>query len=173
MNFTNGKMQVSLSFSLAVVFCVSALLPGKLVPQLFIAILLHEGGHFLYILMSGKRVEKIRLTLMGIRVTLAENGMSQREELWLNLCGPAVNLLLGGLLLAVGETMQMMRLTAVNLAVAAATLIPLGASDGTVILDILLERYCGIRTERGRRWLRWGIAAAMASGLLAVGGAFG
>ena len=174
MNFTYGKTQISISFLLAAGLGAAALLPGKLLPLLLGAILLHEGGHFLYIVIIGGRATRICFSSTGIRVTLSEYHMSQNQELWLNLWGPAVNLLLGVVLLASGEgTMQMMRWTAVNFAVAAVTLLPLGQSDGTAIVDILLEWCCGKRTERFRLWLRRGIGIAMAAGLFAVCRAFG
>ena len=90
--------------------------------------------------------------------------MSRGQELLLNLSGPAVNLLLGSIMLT-GKTMQSMRAAAVHWAVAAATLLPLGNSDGTVIADILLECCCGKLTGRTRRWLRRGIGVAALAGL--------
>lgn len=71
------------------------------------------------------------------------------------------------------KTMQSMRAAAVHWAVAAATLLPLGNSDGTVIVDILLECCCGKLTVQVRRWLRRGIGVAALAGLLVLGGAFG
>lgn len=114
----------------------------------------------------------ICISLTGVRVKLAEDRMSRGQELLLNLSGPAVNLLLGSIMLT-GKTMQSMRAAAVHWAVAAATLLPLGNSDGTVIADILLECCCGKLTGRTRRWLRRGIGVAALAGLLVLGGAFG
>ena len=114
----------------------------------------------------------ICISLTGVRVTLAEDRMSRGQELLLNLSGPAVNLLFGGIMLT-GKTMQSMRAAAVHWAVASATLLPLGNSDGTVIADILLECCCGKLTVQVRRWLRRGIGVAALAGLLVLGGAFG
>ena len=171
MNFTVGNVRITVSFLLAVGLCAGTLLPGHLLPLLWLAILLHECGHFIYIAAAGKKIGVICISLTGVRVKLAEDRMSRGQELLLNLSGPAVNLLLGSIMLT-GKTMQSMRAAAVHW-VAAATLLPLGNSDGTVIADILLECCCGKLTGRTRRWLRRGIGVAALAGLLVLGGAFG
>lgn len=172
MNFTVGNARIKVSFLLAVGLCAGTLLPGHLLPLLLVAILLHECGHFIYIAASGKKIGAICFSLTGVRVKLAEGRMSRGQELLLNLSGPAVNLLLGGIMLT-GKTMWSMRAAAVHWAVAAATLLPLGNSDGTAIVDILLECCCGNLTGRVRRWLRRGMGVAALTGLLVLGGAFG
>ena len=110
---------------------------------------------------AGKKIGVICISLTGVRIKLAEDRMSRGQELLLNLSGPAVNLLFGGIMLT-EKTMQSMRAAAVHWAVAAATLLPLGNSDGTVIVDMQV-----------RRWLRRGIGVAALAGLLVLGGAFG
>lgn len=172
MNFTVGNVRITVSFLLAVGLCAGTLLPGHLLPLLWLAILLHECGHFIYIAAAGKKIGVICISLTGVRIKLAEDRMSRGQELLLNLSGPAVNLLLGSIMLT-GKTMQSMRAAAVHWAVASATLLPLGNSDGTVIADILLECCCGKLTGRTRRWLRRGIGVAALAGLLVLGGAFG
>ena len=164
MNFTVGNVRITVSFLLAVGLCAGTLLPGHLLPLLWLAILLHECGHFIYIAAAGKKIGVICISLTGVRIKLAEDRMSRGQELLLNLSGPAVNLLFGGIMLT-EKTMQSMR--------AAATLLPLGNSDGTVIVDILLECCCGKLTVQVRRWLRRGIGVAALAGLLVLGGAFG
>lgn len=172
MNFTVGNVRITVSFLLAVGLCAGTLLPGHLLPLLWLAILLHECGHFIYIAAAGKKIGVICISLTGVRVKLAEDRMSRGQELLLNLSGPAVNLLFGGIMLT-EKTMQSMRAAAVHWAVAVATLLPLGNSDGTVIVDILLECCCGKLTVQVRRWLRRGIGVAALAGLLVLGGTFG
>ena len=174
MDFTIGKTQITVSFWLAVGLCAAALIPGRLLPLLLTGIALHEGGHFAYLLLRKKRIGRIRFSLTGVRVTLADGArLSGNEELLLNLCGPVANLLTGGTVMLCGGTMQAMRLAAMSFAIAAATLLPLGESDGTAIVDILLERCLARLPERGRKWLRRGIGTVLAAGLLMAGGAFG
>ena len=47
MNFTVGNVRITVSFLLAVGLCAGTLLPGHLLPLLWLAILLHECGHFM------------------------------------------------------------------------------------------------------------------------------
>ena len=42
MNFTVGNVRITVSFLLAVGLCAGTLLPGHLLPLLWLAILLHE-----------------------------------------------------------------------------------------------------------------------------------
>ena len=104
MNFTVGNVRITVSFLLAVGLCAGTLLPGHLLPLLWLAILLHECGHFIYIAAAGKKIGVICISLTGVRVKLAEDRMSRGQELLLNLSGPAVNLLLGSIMLT-GKTM--------------------------------------------------------------------
>lgn len=99
MNFTVGNVRITVSFLLAVGLCAGTLLPGHLLPLLWLAILLHECGHFIYIAAAGKKIGVICISLTGVRVKLAEDRMSRGQELLLNLSGPAVNLLFGGIML--------------------------------------------------------------------------
>lgn len=55
MNFTVGNVRITVSFLLAVGLCAGTLLPGHLLPLLWLAILLHECGHFIYIAAAGKK----------------------------------------------------------------------------------------------------------------------
>ena len=73
MSFRLFGAKITISFALAVLLCAAALLPGKLPPLLLAAILLHEGGHLLYITAERLRLTEIRLLLTGVRMTLADN----------------------------------------------------------------------------------------------------
>lgn len=95
MNFTVGNVRITVSFLLAVGLCAGTLLPGHLLPLLWLAILLHECGHFIYIAAAGKKIGVICISLTGVRIKLAGDRMSRGQELLLNLSGPTVNLLFG------------------------------------------------------------------------------
>lgn len=174
MCFTVWGVRVRVSFLLAVTLCIGALLPGRLLPLLFAAVLFHECGHFAYILMKGSGVAEIAFSVTGVRVMLSDGQrLTPGEELLLNLCGPAANILVGAVMLLSGGTVQAIRAAAVHFSVAAATLLPLGSSDGTVVTDILLERLCKKLPEYARRRLRRLLGAVLAVSILAVCGAFG
>ena len=71
-----------------------------------------------------------------------------------------------------GASMQAKRAAAVHLSVAAATLFPLGNSDGAAIAANLLGR-CRRLSAPARIWLRRGLAVLYFGGIMAAGGAFG
>lgn len=133
---------------------------------------MHEAGHFTYVFACKMRIKRIDFSLFGVRVTLSEGRLREGQELLLNLSGPAVNLLSGGLLLLWGDSMQAKRAAAVHLAVAAATLFPLGNSDGAAIAANLLGR-CRTLSVPAKIWLRRGLAVLYFAGIMAAGGAFG
>ncbi len=172
MTFLIFGVRVRVSFLLAMGLCAAVLLPGRLIPLLAGVIALHEAGHFTYVFACKMRIKRIDFSLFGVRVTLSEGRLREGQELLLNLSGPAVNLLSGGLLLLWGDSMQAKRAAAVHLAVAAATLFPLGNSDGAAIAANLLGR-CRRLSASARIWMRRGLAVLYFSGIMAAGGAFG
>ena len=172
MTFLIFGVRVRVSFLLAMGLCAAVLLPGRLIPLLAAVIALHEAGHFTYVFACKMRIKRIDFSLFGVRVTLSEGRLREGQELLLNLSGPAVNLLSGGLLLLWGDSMQAKRAAAVHLAVAAATLFPLGNSDGAAIAANLLGR-CSRLSVPARIWLRRGLAVLYFAGIMAAGGAFG
>lgn len=172
MSFLVFGVRVRVSFLLAMGLCAAVLLPGRLIPLLAGVIALHEAGHFTYVFACKMRIKRIDFSLFGVRVTLSEGRLREGQELLLNLSGPAVNLLSGGLLLLWGDSMQAKRAAAVHLAVAAATLFPLGNSDGAAIAANLLGR-CRRLSVPARIRLRRGLAVLYFAGIMAAGGAFG
>lgn len=172
MTFLIFGVRVRVSFLLAMGLCAAVLLPGRLIPLLAEVIALHEAGHFTYVFACKMRIKRIDFSLFGVRVTLSEGRLREGQELLLNLSGPAVNLLSGGLLLLWGDSMQAKRAAAVHLAVAAATLFPLGNSDGAAIAANLLGR-CRRLSAPAKIWLRRGLAVLYFAGIMAAGGAFG
>lgn len=172
MTFLIFGVRVRVSFLLAMGLCAAVLLPGRLIPLLAEVIALHEAGHFTYVFACKMRIKRIDFSLFGVRVTLSEGRPREGQELLLNLSGPAVNLLSGGLLLLWGDSIQAKRAAAVHLAVAAATLFPLGNSDGAAIAANLLGR-CSRLSVPARIWLRRGLAVLYFAGIMAAGGAFG
>lgn len=172
MAFLIFGVRVRVSFLLAMGLCAAVLLPGRLIPLLAAVIALHEAGHFTYVFACKMRIKRIDFSLFGVRVTLSEGRLREGQELLLNLSGPAVNLLSGGLLLLWGDSMQAKRAAAVHLGVAAATLFPLGNSDGAAIAANLLGR-CRRLSSPARIWLRRGLAVLYFAGIMAAGGAFG
>ena len=121
----------------------------------------------------GEQPQKIVFGSFGIRIEKRPGTrLSYHKEILIYAAGPAVNLLSGGLLLLWGDSIQAKRAAAVHLAVAAATLFPLGNSDGAAIAANLLGR-CRRLSAPARIWMRRGLAVLYFAGIMAAGGAFG
>ncbi|MEM8767790.1 MAG: site-2 protease family protein [Pseudomonadota bacterium] len=67
---------------------------------LFVSIYLHELGHALVAARFGLKTRRITLFILGGMAEMADEPRSAREEFWIAVAGPAVSVLLGGLLLA-------------------------------------------------------------------------
>lgn len=116
------------------------------------AVLLHEGGHLLVLLLRHCPVEELELSLFGISIRQGrEASLPPAWELALYLAGPAANLMM----LAVFYPYDKFR-AVFHLLLAALNLLPLRPMDGGNALFLLLEtffdlpaaeRFCE-RTER-------------------------
>lgn len=157
MSITIGGVRVTLRFGAALLCALLPFLPGRLPPLLLGAIVLHEGGHLLYILLQRLPLAAVDCTLRGVKITLRGDAcLSTGQSAALNLAGPLANLLAVGPVLWCDGTMQGKRAAAVLLAVALVTLVPCGNTDGAMALKCLFSR-------RVQRWV------GVAVGLLCCG----
>ena len=149
------------SFVLLVVFLLvwglsgkqSALISVLYVAALFFSVVLHELGHALVARRYGIRTEEIVMFPIG-GVSRMERDAKPREEVWIALAGPMVNLLLGIAILALALAQQgkfqdvsqatdanlLERIGLGNLALALFNLLPAFPMDGGRILRSLLAR---------------------------------
>lgn len=104
-----------------------------LVPMALFACLCHECGHCLAIWFTHGRVRLLRLSCIGAQIYL-EKPLPHTQELFVALCGPAVNLLL-----AKGITNE--TFSGINLSLAFFNLLPIGQLDGSRILHSLLSLF--------------------------------
>lgn len=100
------------TFVLLVVFLIAVGLEGPsgaeaaiYVMALFASVLLHELGHSLVSKRYGIRTEEIVMFPIG-GVARLERNPKPREELWIAVAGPAVNILIAAVLLAVAAAMD-------------------------------------------------------------------
>lgn len=108
-------------------------------PWVLLACVLHELGHLLTLRWLGVPVEKLRVTAVGAEIRIA-GSLSYRGELAAALAGPAVNLVLAGVLSgmpggAVGA--------GVNLVLGLFNLLPVGRLDGGRVLGCVLALLLG------------------------------
>ena len=99
------------------------------------AALLHELGHLAALAAFRVRLLRICLCPLGIRIE-REESFCLGAELWINLAGPVVNLLLVAASYLVGAKM----FSAVNLALGLFELCPLPSLDGGQALFCLLQK---------------------------------
>ena len=157
---------VTVRFSLALLCALLPFLPGRLPPLLMLAIALHEAGHLFYILLMRLPLAGVVCSLSGVRITLRGDAhLTVGQTVVLNLAGPVMTLLAAATALLCNNTMQGYRFAAVSLAVAAATLIPCGNTDGAAALRSLFSRRlqkwvgiatgilcCGVCLWQGKLW---------------------
>ena len=115
-----------------------------------VAILLHEGGHTLALLLWRKPFRGFELSTQGAKMGYG-GLLSYREELFVCLCGPLSNLLVAlfTLLLFRGRGEGALLFAYVNLFYARSNLLPFPAYDGERILRICLSFLLG--APRGER----------------------
>ncbi len=127
-----------LLLSLALLFDRSGLAVGCIC-----AALLHELGHLLAMAVCGVSVTAVCLCPLGVRIERAA-APSLHRELFVNLSGPMLNLLLALVLYCAGK----FSFSAVNCALGLFELCPLPSLDGGQALFCLMQRHFCLRTAQ-------------------------
>ncbi len=131
-----GKIPVKLRFSF--LLCVSLFLLLERLEmgrKLLLAILLHECGHLIVLLLTGQKPASVELSMGGISILRRAQSQSFRQELLLHSAGPLSNLLFVALLWERDKFS-----CAFHLILAAVNLLPLPNLDGGSITELILEQ---------------------------------
>ena len=131
-----GKIPVIVRFSF--LLCVSLFLLLERLEmgrKLLLAVLLHECGHLLILLLTGQKPASVELSIGGIAILRQRESQSFWQELLLHAAGPMTNLLFVGLLWQRDKFA-----CAFHLILAAVNLLPIPDLDGGSITELLLEQ---------------------------------
>jgi len=109
-------------------------------------ILIHECGHLIVMAICGVKLKSVSFLAFCIDIKPAESHiMSYGKDVAVALGGALANFLVAGFLyIFMFQSMRVMLLIAVNIAVALFNLVPVGRLDGGQVMSLLLSRYGGI-----------------------------
>ena len=118
---------------------------------LFSSVLAHELGHSFVAISQGIKVQSITLFLFGGLASLEKESETPAAAFWVAIAGPAVSLLLAGILTTIGFTTHMTGplaamtavLAAINLSLGLFNLIPGLPLDGGNILKAIVWKLTG------------------------------
>lgn len=108
---------------------------GILIMNFYTVCAVHEAGHIIAAVLSGRRIISADISGFGIRMQTRQNRLSSvSEELFVLLSGPGANLLLYLLMntLSCGGSFPIL-----NLAAAVYNLLPYRQLDGGALIDVL------------------------------------
>ena len=131
-----GKSSIHIRFSFLFIVSLFLLLEQLSIGRkLLAAVLLHEIGHLLVLVLQGKAPQQVDCSLRGIVIHSGVRHNSFTGELLLHLAGPLMNLLCMALLWE-----RDMFACAFHLILAAVNLLPIQPLDGGNITELLLEQ---------------------------------
>lgn len=108
---------------------------AELISAFYIACILHEMGHIFALLFTGGELKSVELSWSGIKMS-ASPCRSIKSGIFVLLSGPAVNLILYGILTAFGIKGF---LSLFNLAEGLFNLLPYSMLDGGAVLNLIAE----------------------------------
>ncbi|MDX2267593.1 MAG: site-2 protease family protein [Bryobacter sp.] len=121
-----------------------ALMEALVILTLFGCVILHELGHAMVARLYGVRTLEIVMFLIG-GVARLERAMKPREELWVALAGPAVNIFIAaslfGLQSVLGNSNFLSEVMMLNLGLAAFNMLPAFPMDGGRVLRSILSMF--------------------------------
>ena len=142
MSFCIGNTEFRIRFSLALFLCLIPLLPGRLLPLLVAAVILHEIGHLCCLWRFHMPIRRVDFSLCGIKMIPKNiDKMCLGKTIILNLAGPLANALSAGFAALLWQGIPGARFAAVSLTVGIVNLIPFGTTDGASILEAALAAY--------------------------------
>ena len=131
--FSLKKFRISLTFGFFFVLAITTLRDNSLGAMSLVFCIAHEFGHLIAIKLLGITVSEIKF--YGAGISISSDGISaapRRNQAFVYLAGPAVNLLLSAIL--TGD------LRSLNLCLAVFNLIPICYFDGGRLISLFLPK---------------------------------
>lgn len=134
-----------------------------LLPWGLLACLIHELGHIAVAALCGGQIERLSLSMVGAELSFCYGApLSYWQDSFIALAGPTVNLLTGGVFLALDWYLP----AAASLGIGAFNLLPVEPLDGgRVLYSLLAERLDPDWAER----LMTALAGCLAGALVGIG----
>lgn len=141
MKFKLCSVQFEMSFLVVAVMAMVLILDNSnKFLSCFIAAIIHECGHLLCMHICHIKPSLIRLSLFDI-VIESDSVRNSRDDLFITIFGPAVNLLCAGVFYFVSPMLFVS-----NLVIGLFNLLPVLTFDGGHALEIILSKFFSLRT---------------------------
>lgn len=140
---TKPKIKIGISYILFFLCCIM-FKQVSLVVNYTLALILHEMAHFYVAISKGYRINKIKLDLLGMKLSVSDN-IDKNDRFWIAFCGPALNFALCIICCAmwwiVPESFYWTSIFfQANLMLAVFNILPIQPLDGGVMLNSLLNK---------------------------------
>ncbi len=140
-----GKTRVKISFLFFAMITLILTMDRKLVALVAVfSVALHEMGHIVAMGVLKNSPDEIAFGIFGVRIKQSSRIFSARQEFFVVLCGPLVNIILFTVFLLlhlVCEWYVFLVVFAVNFAVGVFNLLPVALLDGGRMTRIILMRF--------------------------------
>ncbi len=134
MKFSIRDISVEIGFwFIAVIALMLTLFPETQAFYCFVFCIIHESGHLLAMLLTGRKISALQFGCFGIKIYTHKDYVPSLKEAFIAAGGPAMNLIASSALFIAGKN----DLAVINLALAFFNLLPVSALDGGHILSAL------------------------------------
>ncbi|MPM72675.1 hypothetical protein SDC9_119651 [bioreactor metagenome] len=141
------NVKISLNFFFAVVITLMLIYDkSNLIVLNLCAVIMHETGHLLCMLLMGEKPKEIKFTPFGLCIERAPvSRLSYNQEIWVAFAGPLINILLFAVFLMIylfSGNEAIVICSVINIVIALFNLLPCEPLDGSKMLqNYLLKRH--------------------------------
>lgn len=134
MNFSFHRVSIRISFwFVAVISIMLILFPETQAFYCFMFCIIHEVGHLLAMLITGRKISCLHFGYFGIKICTDKSFIPAMKDAFIAIGGPMMNLIAASVLFPAGQN----NLALINLALAFFNLLPVSVLDGGHLLSAL------------------------------------